>query len=1093
MPFNMKIRDTLLFMLIYIEQTSIIKAKYYFTLFLLVRIHPSLASATDYYVSPSGNDINSGSLNSPLRTIRKGVTKLKAGDILYVRTGTYVEKVDVSVSGTSGSHITISAYPGEHPVIDGGTTLPVGDFSSLVRVYGNYINFSGFEIKNVNITGTYRSGYGVVATGLNCTLSYLTVHDAWGGGILIEGDYSIVEYCTVYDAALSNSKNPGTDGWGTGISACRDQVDGITDFAILRHNISHDNWGEGISCFESRGTIMEDNISYDNWSYNFYVSDTQDALIQRNLVYQTKAMAGAIYGSAGIVLTDELHIPASQNNTVINNLVYGCSRNFVTGIYKDFLIANNTFVNATTYSCVDFWNDTDGGGDFTFVNNISIQEGAVTIATINGGGSLDASVIRNHNLWSKTPVSGVSGAGDIIGDPLLSKPGSTEAGKLIAGYFKLLNNSPAINKGTYISKVTNDFFGNPRDAAPDIGAHEYTILNQKIQVTGITVTGAGGANTITADHGALQLSAAISPSNATNKTVTWSMANGTGQATISSAGIVTAVTNGTVTARATATDGSGVYGTFLITISNQVILVAGILVAGAGGANTITSDKGTLQLTAITSPSNATNQTVTWSIANGTGQATINSAGIVTAVSNGTVTARAEATDGSGVYGTFPIAISNQVIPVAPAIPVYISSAIENATPSRLEMTYSLTLASSVPAVSAFAVKINSSAISVTAVTVSGTKVILTLASPVIYGNVVTVAYTKPAVNPIKTAAGGEAVSIGAQPVTNRLNYVNSPPVVVVNYTPASLSGFVGEINASNSYDPNNDKLSYEWIAPDNVPISSSNNPTVKFLSPVVSKPTTYDFIVKISDGKITQSKTLPVEVFPYKPELEEAKILKIEASSFQSPNFPYNILDGNIGTMWAADGTEQWLLLHLKEPFKVDHVKLAFQSGMKSESYFDILGSADNLTWEPVLTKSASCGFSGNPQVFGFPATKAEQEYSFIKLVGQCNSVNTWNYISELKLFGFGQKTLTFKEQSQIIIYPNPANDYINISIKVQTLTPDFIRIINLSGKIVYEEMVEPDNKELQIPINLFNGVYIVQMGSGDLTLFTQKLIVSK
>jgi len=71
-----------------------------------------------------------------------------------------------------------------------------------------------------------------------------------------------------------------------------------------------------------------------------------------------------------------------------------------------------------------------------------------------------------------------------------------------------------------------------------------------IAVTGITVTGAGGATTITTDSGTLQLSAAFLPSDATNKTVTWSVTNGTGQATINSNGLVTAVANGTVTAKA---------------------------------------------------------------------------------------------------------------------------------------------------------------------------------------------------------------------------------------------------------------------------------------------------------------------------------------------------------------------------------------------------------------------------------------------------------------------------------------------------------------------------------------------------------------
>ena len=74
------------------------------------------------------------------------------------------------------------------------------------------------------------------------------------------------------------------------------------------------------------------------------------------------------------------------------------------------------------------------------------------------------------------------------------------------------------------------------------------------------------------------------------------------------------------------------------------------------------------------------------------------------------------------------------------------SSVIENATPALLEMTYSITLANIVPVSSAFSVRVNSAARTVTAVAISGTKVQLTLASPVVYGDVVTVSYTKPSV-----------------------------------------------------------------------------------------------------------------------------------------------------------------------------------------------------------------------------------------------------------------------------------------------------------------------------------------------------------
>ena len=75
-------------------------------------------------------------------------------------------------------------------------------------------------------------------------------------------------------------------------------------------------------------------------------------------------------------------------------------------------------------------------------------------------------------------------------------------------------------------------------------------------------------------------------------------------------------------------------------------------------------------------------------------------------------------------------------------------------------MTYNITLANIVPAASAFTVLVNSAARSVNSVTISGTNVQLTLASPVVYGDIVTVAYTKPSGNPLQTASGGQAATV---------------------------------------------------------------------------------------------------------------------------------------------------------------------------------------------------------------------------------------------------------------------------------------------------------------------------------------------
>jgi len=85
------------------------------------------------------------------------------------------------------------------------------------------------------------------------------------------------------------------------------------------------------------------------------------------------------------------------------------------------------------------------------------------------------------------------------------------------------------------------------------------------EVTDITIT---GGNSISTDEGTLDLSVSITPNDATIKTVVWSI-DDESIATVSTGGVVTAVSNGTVIVTATATDGSGVYDTHSIIITNQ--------------------------------------------------------------------------------------------------------------------------------------------------------------------------------------------------------------------------------------------------------------------------------------------------------------------------------------------------------------------------------------------------------------------------------------------------------------------------------------------------------------------------------------------
>lgn len=123
--------------------------------------------------------------------------------------------------------------------------------------------------------------------------------------------------------------------------------------------------------------------------------------------------------------------------------------------------------------------------------------------------------------------------------------------------------------------------------------------------------------------------------------------------------------------------------------------------------------------------------------------------------------------------------------------PTYSGSVISEAAPDRIELTFSLELAAIVPAASAFTISVNGSPRSVNTISVSGTKALLTLASPVLYGDRVTVAYTKPATNPLQTNAGGQVPSFTALPVTNnRTPPAKTPPSINIA-SPTKNTSFI--------------------------------------------------------------------------------------------------------------------------------------------------------------------------------------------------------------------------------------------------------------------------------------------------------------
>jgi parallel beta-helix repeat protein len=512
-----------------------------------------------YFVSSSGNNYFNGTKNYPFKTISYAQSRISGGDTIYIRNGTYNETVAVyGISeGTESDPTVLSAYNGERVIID-GSGINVGAGNGLVRSFVPFTQFIGLEVKNSDQSGITLDNNKAT----NSKIIECIIHDCKEGGIGLYADNSTVERCTIYNVCLNNLNGVLSIAWSAGIG-CRGTANSVSSNCIIKNNTIHDVWGEGIGLAFTNKCIVENNIIYDFFSVGLYSRNSQNIVNQRNLIYNTKVLKNG--SQVGIGHWNEGNFTyVNKNNSYVNNIVYHCRRNFYHGaLLEGLLVANNTFINSTYSTCVEFDAPTFVSGEFR--NNIVVQEDALPCIVIDK----NVKIIYSNNLYNKTYNSIAIGEGDVVGDPKLKRTGDTSAGNLTAEYFKLTSTSPAINKGVAITKVTDDIFGNDRDSSPDIGAHEYYAVEPFNKVTSISVRSATGSTTIF-NGLTLQLIAELLPANATNKQVIWSVRNGTGQADINSSGMITGINPGYVQGIATAQDGSGVFGTIEIKIANRV-------------------------------------------------------------------------------------------------------------------------------------------------------------------------------------------------------------------------------------------------------------------------------------------------------------------------------------------------------------------------------------------------------------------------------------------------------------------------------------------------------------------------------------------
>lgn len=136
------------------------------------------AVARDYYLAPNGTG-NGLSIDKPFGDPVKAFAALKAGDILYVRGGTYhlSQTIKVNQTGTADQRICVFAYPGD-------TERPVFDFSGQPRPDKNVAGANRGIMHNIGANYWHYRG--------------LDICNSADNGMKMEGSYCVVELCRFY-------------------------------------------------------------------------------------------------------------------------------------------------------------------------------------------------------------------------------------------------------------------------------------------------------------------------------------------------------------------------------------------------------------------------------------------------------------------------------------------------------------------------------------------------------------------------------------------------------------------------------------------------------------------------------------------------------------------------------------------------------------------------------------------------------------------------------------------------------------------------------------------------------------------------------
>jgi hypothetical protein len=439
----------------------------------------TLAEAADgatYYVDqnhPGASDSNAGSQDSPWLTIQHAANVMGAGDTVIVLAGEYSERVQITTSGSPGSPIIYRAA---------GVVTMKG-----FTVRADHITIQDFEITDTPDSST--NGIGIFVEGSHCVIEDNYVHFATRGGIAVTataGNESLTSNCVIRNNRLYRNAMAGIS-----IEGRNHLVEGNEIWKTIQH---HPNWADrpgwvdadGMRYFGSghmiRANYIHD-ITFDDpenidphidcfqtWSDTYHEA-ASDVVFDGNICEVLTTQAERENGH-GFMLAD------ARNITIRNNIIkaYG-GVNTGGGGNSDLVIVNNIFMNDLSFH--QFWPVGLGLSDAPnsiVKNNIFYNQPYHTISVTGNrsGQEIDYNLAYRsdgqpstcykidyqcvdpppaHHLW------------DV--DPRFVNPA--------LGDFHLGQDSPAIDTGTTLADVLNDFDGNSRPMGEeyDIGPFEF--------------------------------------------------------------------------------------------------------------------------------------------------------------------------------------------------------------------------------------------------------------------------------------------------------------------------------------------------------------------------------------------------------------------------------------------------------------------------------------------------------------------------------------------------------------------------------------------------------------------------------------------